>query len=188
MTDNYTREPAVRAFLEELSESTYEFKNRDGEMSPNYVLLPSGGRANRVLVAGTLMSIEDSSEDGNNTFWRARINDGTADMSVVAGQYQPEASQKLSELNENKSIPPAYVMVVGKPDVYTEDGNSIVSIKAENLRIITKDEKAVWMSNTLRETKNRLEYGEDEEKAEKQYNNRLEWLDDELLESLSDSV
>lgn len=184
MSQSYNREPAIRTFLAELQESTHEFKDGDSEMSPRYVLLPSGRRANRVLIGGTLTSVE--SDDGE--FWRARVNDGTGEISVVAGQYQPEASQKLSELSKDDSIPPAYVLVVGKPDVYTEDESSIVSVKAESIRVITEAERSIWISSTLKDTQDRLDDGEDSEMAEQQYGSRTEWIDDELFESLQNTL
>lgn len=185
----YQREHAVRTFIAELSQATHEFKDGDGDRAPNYVLLPSGGQANRVMIAGTVTNIEDAAENDDTTFWRANVNDGTDEMSVFAGQYQPDAQSKLRELHEEDSIPPAYLMVVGKPDVYEDDEDgAIVSIKAEQLRVIDGDERAIWISQALRHTKRRFDEQHDGLSPETIYNNPTAWFDDELLESLAESL
>jgi RPA family protein len=116
----FSREVARRIFAEELRNSNLSF--RDGEdqhqYAPMYLLTPTGAKCNRVFIVGTLTERDDIG--GDTEYWRGRIVDPTSSILVYAGQYQPEAAQKLSSIE-----PPAYVAVVGKPNLYqTEDENT----------------------------------------------------------------
>ena len=105
----FSREVAKRIFAEELRNSNLSF--RDGEdqhqYAPMYLLTPTGAKCNRVFIVGTLTERDDIG--GDTEYWRGRIVDPTGSILVYAGQYQPEAAQKLASIE-----PPAYVAVVGK--------------------------------------------------------------------------
>jgi hypothetical protein len=49
-----TREVARRVFASEFNDAAYTFKESDDERAPVYLLLPTGERANRVFLVGTL--------------------------------------------------------------------------------------------------------------------------------------
>jgi RPA family protein len=118
-----TREVAKRAFATEFNDAGFSFKESDDERAPVYLLFPTGAKANRVFLIGTLTETEDVGED--NEYWRGRIVDPTGTFFVYAGQYQPEAAQELRELT-----PPAYVAVSGKPRTFqTDDGTTNVSVR-----------------------------------------------------------
>lgn len=145
------REVAQRVFADEFNDATYTFRESDEERAPVYVLLPTGAKANRVFVVGTLTETEDvGSED---EYWQGRVVEPTGTFFVYAGQYQPEAAGMLRETE-----PPAFVAVVGKPRTYdTDDGNVNVSLRPEHLTIVTETDRHQWVTETAERTLDRLE-------------------------------
>jgi hypothetical protein len=130
------------------------FKEDDDEYAPGYLLLPSGGKANRVFIAGTLISKED--RDGNYAF---KINDSTGEFALYAGQYQPEAAEALRDIDT-----PAYVSVVGKPDTFEGDDGTILStIRPERVAEITKEQRDKWVAETAQQTLDRLNKSPEED-------------------------
>jgi hypothetical protein len=146
-----TREVARRAFAAEFNDATYTFKESDDDRAPVYSLLPTGERANRVFVVGTLTETEDVGEDSE--YWRGRIVDPTGTFFAYAGQYQPEAASALRETET-----PAYVAVVGKPRTYeTEEGDVNVSLRPESITIVDAATRDRWVVETAERTLNRIE-------------------------------
>ena len=146
-----TREVARRVFASEFNDSTYTFKESDDERAPNYALLPTGNRANRVFIVGTLTETEDVGEESE--YWRGRVVDPTGTFFVYAGQYQPEAASILRETE-----PPAYVAVVGKPRTYeTEDGTVNVSVRPESIAVVDAATRDRWVVETAERTLERIE-------------------------------
>ena len=145
------REVARRAFAREFNDASHTFTESDEERAPVYLLLPTGARANRVLVVGTLTETEDVGDDSE--YWRGRVVDPTGTFFVYAGQYQPEAAAVLRELE-----PPAYVAVVGKPRTYeTDDGTVNVSIRPESITVVDDATRDRWVIETAERTMDRLE-------------------------------
>ncbi|SFB67185.1 hypothetical protein SAMN05444422_1017 [Halobiforma haloterrestris] len=146
-----TREVARRVFASEFNDATYSFKESDDERAPNYALLPTGDRANRVFIVGTLTETEDVGEDSE--YWRGRVVDPTGTFFVYAGQYQPEAAATLRDTE-----PPAYVSVVGKPRTYeTEDGTVNVSVRPESIAVVDEGTRDRWVAETAERTLERIE-------------------------------
>jgi RPA family protein len=151
-----SREVARRVFATEFNDASYTFKESDDERAPVYLLLPTGERANRVFLVGTLTEKEDVGED--NEYWRGRIVDPTGTFFVYAGQYQPEAASALRELE-----PPAYVAVVGKPRTYeTDDGSVNVSVRPESITAVDAATRDRWVVETADRTLARLDGFDDE--------------------------
>ncbi|MEM2097767.1 MAG: hypothetical protein QXI70_06400 [Methanothrix sp.] len=148
----YSREVARRVFLEELRRSDLSFREGDdSQYAPQYLLTPTGARCNRVFVVGTLIERDDIGEEVE--YWRGRLADPTGSILIYAGQYQPEASRALAEIEI-----PAFVAVVGKPSVYeTEDGKKITSIRAEAIQKVDLDTRNKWIIEAARRTLERLE-------------------------------
>ncbi|QLG28533.1 DNA-binding protein [Halorarum halophilum] len=151
-----TREVARRVFAREYNDASYTFKESEDERAPLYLLLPTGERANRVFLVGTLTEKEDVGEDSE--YWRGRIVDPTGTFFAYAGQYQPEAASALRELE-----PPAYVAVVGKPRTYeTDDGTVNVSVRPESITSVDAATRDRWVVETARRTLERVDRFDDE--------------------------
>jgi len=149
----FSREVAKRIFAEELKSSNYSF--RDGEdqhqYAPQYLLTPTGAKCNRVFVVGTLTEKDDIG--GDTEYWRGRVVDPTGSILIYAGQYQPEAAQILANMEA-----PSFVAVVGKPNLYqTDDGNIIISLRAESIQRVDENTRNLWIIDTARRTLGRLE-------------------------------
>jgi RPA family protein len=146
-----TREVARRAFAAEFNDATYTFKESDDDRAPVYSLLPSGQRANRVFVVGTLTETEDVGDDSE--YWRGRIVDPTGTFFAYAGQYQPEATSVLRETET-----PAYAAVVGKPRSYeTDEGDVNVSLRPESITVVDGETRNRWVVETADRTLDRIE-------------------------------
>jgi uncharacterized protein len=149
----FSREVARRIFAEELRSSNYSF--RDGEdqhqYAPSYLLTPTGAKCNRVFMVGTLTEKDDIGSD--TEYWRGRVVDPTGSILIYAGQYQLEAAQKLAGMES-----PSFVAVVGKPNLYqTDDGNIIISLRAESIQKVDEATRNQWILDTARRTLERLE-------------------------------
>jgi RPA family protein len=147
-----TREVALRVFAREFNDASYTFKESDDDRAPVYLLLPTGDRANRVFVVGTLTETEDVGEDSE--YWQGRIVDPNGDtFFTYAGQYQPDAASALRDLE-----PPAYVSVVGKPRTFeTDDGEVNVSVRPESITEVDEAERDRWVVETARRTTERIQ-------------------------------
>jgi len=157
MSSTPTREIARRVFAQEFNDATYTFKESDDDRAPVYVLLPTGQRANRVFVVGTLTETDDVGEEAE--YWQGRIVDPNGDtFFTYAGQYQPDAASMLRDLE-----PPEYVAVVGKPRTYeTDDGNVNVSIRPESITAVNETTRDRWVVETAERTLERIQAFETE--------------------------
>ena len=179
-----TREVARRAFATEFNDATYTFKESDDDRAPVYSLLPTGQRANRVFVAGTLTETEDVGNDSE--YWRGRIVDPTGTFFAYAGQYQPEATSVLRETET-----PAYVTVVGKPRTYeTDEGDVNVSLRPESISVVDAATRNRWVVETADRTLDRIEAFDETNEyatmAETQYDPDLSVYRDGVVAALED--
>ena len=156
-----TREVARRVFADEFNDATHTFKESNEERAPVYVLLPTGARANRIFIVGTLTETEDVGEDSE--YWQGRVVDPNGDpFFVYAGQYQPEAASMLRELE-----PPEYVAITGKPRTFeTDDGTVNVSVRPESITTVGPDTRDRWVVETAEQTLDRIEAFEAGEMSE----------------------
>lgn len=148
----FSREVARRVYAEELRSSNYSFRDSDdqNQYAPQYLLTPTGAKCNRVFMVGTLTEKDDIG--GDTEYWRGRVVDPTGSILIYAGQYQPEAAQILANMEA-----PAFVAVVGKPNLYqTEDGNIIISIRAESIQRVDGATRNQWIMDAARRTHERL--------------------------------
>lgn len=150
------REFAHRVFIAELAKVNMTFKESEDKFAPNYALLPSGVKANRVLIIGTLMESEHVG-DANAERFRFKLADPTGSMLMSASrQYQPEAYNSLSDLEA-----PTYVALVGKPYTY-ESGDEgkkklYVGVRPESIISVDADTANMWINEALLATVERLE-------------------------------
>jgi hypothetical protein len=189
MASTPTREVARRVFAREFNDASYTFKESDDERAPIYLLLPTGERANRIFVVGTLTETEDVGEDSE--YWQGRIVDPNGDtFFTYAGQYQPDAASALRELE-----PPAYVSLVGKPRTFeTDDGEVNVSIRPESITRVGEAERDRWVVETAERTIDRIrafesELGEDTpseyvEMAREQYGTSMDAYREAVTQAL----
>ena len=179
-----TREVARRAFAAEFNDATYTFKESDDDRAPVYSLLPSGQRANRVFVVGTLTETEDVGDDSE--YWRGRIVDPTGTFFTYAGQYQPEATSVLRETET-----PAYAAVVGKPRSYeTDEGDVNVSLRPESITVVDGETRNRWVVETADRTLDRIEAFDEADEyaamAKTQYDPDLSVYRDQAIAALED--
>lgn len=153
----FKREPAVRIFAQELSQTSLSTGKDEGEkadrFTPTYAFSPTGARINRAFLVGTLTEVEEM-ETSNSTFIKGRLVDATGAIGIMAGQFQPEVASTLRELAGKL---PVFVAVVGKPNIYKpKDGGSYTSIRPEDIHVV--DEKIVetWTSETAKRTLERI--------------------------------
>ncbi|MGQ4556958.1 RPA family protein [Halobellus sp. GM3] len=146
------REVAKHVFAAELNEATYTFKTSQDERAPVYVALPTGVRANRVCVMGTVTDVEDVGTD-DQEYLRVRVVDPTGTFWVYAGQYQHEALKNLKKIQ-----PPEFLAVIGKPRTYkTDDGAINVSLVPEDVGVVDISTRDIWVFEAARRTLERVE-------------------------------
>jgi RPA family protein len=183
MSQAPTREVAKRVFAREFNDATYTFKESDDERAPNFALLPTGDRANRVFVVGTLTETEDIGDDSE--YWRGRVVGPTGTFFVYAGQYQPDAAAFLRDAN-----PPEYVAVVGKPSTFeTDEGSVNVSLRPESITASDETSRERWIVETAERTLDRIETFDAETNeyggmAREHYDTAVETYRREVLEAL----
>ena len=147
----FEREPARRVFAAELRECRFQFRDGEDEKSPTFVLLPTGERCNRIFLVGTLT--EKQRQGDQNIFYRGRVVDPSGTFFVMAGSYQPEAMQQIAKIDT-----PAFVAVVGKPNLYqTPDGAFLVSVRVESITVVDKETRDLWVLDTAARTLDRIE-------------------------------
>lgn len=179
------REVARRVFATEFNDATYSFKESEDDRAPNYGLLPTGERANRVFIVGTLTETEDVGEESE--YWRGRVVDPTGTFFVYAGQYQPEAAGVLRDLE-----PPAYVAVTGKPRTYeTDDGEVNVSVRPESITPVDQETRDRWVVETAERTLDRIsgfeaDGNEYARMAREQYGDDLSTYQEAVIAALED--
>jgi RPA family protein len=177
------REVARRLFASEFNDIGYVFTESDDDMAPNYALLPTGAKANRVYFVGTLTDTEDVGSD--DEYWQARVVDPTETFYVYAGQYQPEAVRVLSKLET-----PEYVAVVGKPRTYeTDTGMVNVAIRPESITVVDEPTRERWVIETAEQTLDRLEHYDNETNdyarmVDERYTTSLETYREEIITAL----
>ena len=143
------REVAHRVFAAEFDDATLSYSESDEERAQNYVVTPTGARANRLFVAGVLTELE---EVGNGQL-RARIADPTGVFVVYAGQYQPEALAALERLDR-----PAFLALTGKARTFQpEDSDRVfTSIRPESISEIDAATRDRWIVETSARTLDRI--------------------------------
>ena len=177
------REVAKRLFACEFNDATYTFKESEDELAPNYTLLPTGDRVNRLFFAGTLTETNDVGSDSE--YWQGRVVDPTGTFYIYAGQYQPEAASTLRQIET-----PTYVTVVGKPRSYeTDDGETNVAVRPESITQVDEPTRDRWVVEAADQTIERLEAFDAEtndyaQMARDEYGERLSPYREAAIEAL----
>lgn len=156
------RQVAKRVLAAELHDATETFSESDDERAPNFTVLPTGERANRVFFVGTLTDTEDVSNDGNGGRFRGKISGPTGTFYVYAGQYQPDAATALRSIE-----PPEFVAITAKFNQFinNETDKTMVGLTPESVTVVDEDTQQRWVAEAARLTRERVE-SFDEESAD----------------------
>jgi hypothetical protein len=143
------REVAYRLFAAEYDDADFSYSESDEERAPNYVVTPTGARANRVFVVGVLTETEQVNDD----VLRARVVDPTGAFVVYAGQYQPDELAFLERVD-----PPTFVAVTGKARTFQPDDSDRVytSVRPESINEVTAETRDRWTVGTAEQTLQRV--------------------------------
>lgn len=153
----FKREPAVRIFAQELASveltAGKEETEKADRFTPTYAFSPTGAKINRVFVCGVLTEV-DEMETSSASFIKGRLVDATGGVGIMAGQYQPEVAVALRDMAGKL---PAFVAVIGKPNIYKpKDGGCYVSIRPEDVRVVSEQIVETWTGETARQTLERI--------------------------------
>jgi hypothetical protein len=144
------REIAYRIFAGEYNRSTVRISPEANRM-PSHVLTELGTRVNRLFVVGVLTDAEQINEA--KEVWRAHLSDPTGMFTLYSGLYQPDVSVVLKEVET-----PVYLAVVGKAHTYEpEEGKTFVSLRPEQVKVVSESIRNYWALETYKHTKRRLE-------------------------------
>ncbi|MFB6185788.1 MAG: RPA family protein, partial [Halobacteriaceae archaeon] len=149
-TNATRREIAHRMFATEYQDSTYSYSESEEDRAPNYIISPTGQRANRLFIIGVVTEVEAVNEDTR----RVRVVDPTGAFLLYAGQYQPDIVTLLDEIEI-----PSFVAVTGKTNTFQPDGSDeiITSIRPESVNTVTQETRDRWIINTAEHTLNRID-------------------------------
>lgn len=143
------REVAHRLFAAEFDDSTLSYSESDEERAPNYVVTPTGVRANRLFVAGVLTAVERV----NDETVRGRIADPTGAFVTYAGQYQPEVQTAIESMES-----PSFVALTGKARSFEPEDADVVytSVRPESVASISAETRDHWIVAAARSTLQRV--------------------------------
>jgi RPA family protein len=143
------REVAYRVFAAEYEDADFSYSESDEERAPNYVITPTGARANRLFVIGVLTETERVNDD----VLRARIVDTTGAYVAYAGQYQPDELAFLE-----RADPPMFVALSGKARTFQPDDSGTVytSVRPESINEVDAATRDRWVVTTAEQTLDRV--------------------------------
>lgn len=149
-----SRQPARRVFEDELAASTFAFSEEDRETAPQYLLLPTGARANRVLMAGVITDVSEVAEDDGSSSLQGRFAGDKNALNVYPNQYAG-GDQILEPFYEET---PEIALIVAKPKVSNrETGQDQVYLNVEWAQPISPSRRERWVARTATETVDRIE-------------------------------
>ena len=144
------REVAFRLFAAEFDDAEFDYSESDEERAPNYVVTPTGARANRLFAVGVLTEVESV----NPEMVRGRVVDPTGAFVTYAGQYQPEALAVLE-----RTEPPAFVALSGKARTFEPDDDDDVvysSVRPESVSAVDAETRDRWVVTAAERTLDRV--------------------------------
>lgn len=188
-SSSINRKPAKRAFAAEFDDATEIIQPGDDDRAAKYALLPSGERANRLFVVGTVTQIENIGTTSD--YMQARVVGPTGTFFVYAGKYQPDEMARLKQIDT-----PEFVAVVGKPRKHEreEEGDVLTSLTPEAISVVNRATREKWVVETGEQTLERID---DMEAGESDHGDLIRETYDELdqtgyretvLDTLADSA
>ena len=143
------REPAWRVFANEYNSSSPVIRG-SGERSPSYVITPLGAKVNRLFVVGVLTDVESLA--GENELIRAHVSDPTGVYTLYSGQFQPEVTATLLNVDT-----PSFIAFVGKVRIFEpEEGVLYLSVRPESVYEVNSSARDRWILETCRNTWERI--------------------------------
>jgi RPA family protein len=149
-THDATTAPAVsskRNVAHRISASAFGASKADSEPiegfehDAKFIVTPKGVKVNRVFVVGALLELAETSDSGSGTV-KARLVDHTGHFLLMAGDFLPEARQKLSETKA-----PCYIAVIGKVAWFEAgDGKIVKYIRPEEVAVVDESVQKMWKS------------------------------------------
>jgi len=157
------REVAYRIFSFELVDTQYEERgestgtesaqNIDEGITkiPNFVITPTGLRANRVLIIGKLIA---KSQLGERDMWKCEISDGLGTFYVITGAYQGQPLEFVKKVN-----PPEFVFLTGKIKTYQPDNSNriYISIRPEIMTRSNREMYYYWLLQSAKALLRRID-------------------------------
>jgi hypothetical protein len=151
MTDTYIPQPGRRISICEMQQIRNSGKDGGEQTAPTYAILPSGERVYRFFWIGVLT---DTKKDPNGNI-TGFLADPTGMIRMrVHPQYQEKAFAALSLIEA-----PQFIAVSAKVNIYAPpDAKSdeiYVTLKPDDLAVVTKIDRLLWTQETLAATDNR---------------------------------
>lgn len=156
-----SRHVARHVSVSELTDAVYRFTDTGDDNAPVYTLLPTGQRANRVIVSGTFLGHSFAKDTTDETpRVQVRVNDGVASVVVSAvkgfNEYAYRQLVRLSDIITHKNDSEvATVKVIGKIFTYGQDTTEI-GISPEQIVTVSTQTRRDWVVSTTRETHTRI--------------------------------
>lgn len=180
------REVARRVFAQEYAESDIQERSGDTEYAPSYIITPTGAKCNRLFIIGVITEVSDIGTE--KELYRARVSDPTGTFLLYAGNFQPQATNFLSEVE-----PPEFIAATGKSNIYEPDEETtITSIRPEAINKSNELERDRWIIKTAERTLDRMKdinkrikshYGYKEQKYYEMIKESLKYVLDKTQET-----
>lgn len=147
----FVRNPIRRCFIDELLKTDMQIiEDKNSPKPTKYIITPTGAKCNKILLCGALIEKDIIGEI--SPIWRGKLVDPTGSISIYAGQYHPEVFQTITEIEL-----PEFVMMVGKPSIYTtEDNIQKMSIWVNRITTTTSEIRRNWIIETAKLTAKRI--------------------------------
>jgi len=162
-SDGPRRQNAVRVLAAEYQQVDEQFSVSDDDRAPNFALLPTGGRASRVMVSGTATEVGDNEDDTYTSLSvvdQSSHSEAVEEAKVSAGTGDWDAALR----NQIRDIEtPEFVTVVGGTNVFDfedeEDGSRVrgANIDPEVIAEVGTGQRDKWTVETLHRTLERIE-------------------------------
>jgi len=160
-----SRQPAKRVLAPELTTAHLQVEGETDDddedtNAPNFLVLPSGDGANRVLMVGVATAIKDVGEGEEYLRLRCTDPDGNV-FFTYAGQWSKGPKATLTDLEV-----PSHVAIVGKPKTYEQEGEVFVSLNPESISEISPDQYNDMLVEATEATVERFTGEQGEQKLE----------------------
>jgi RPA family protein len=129
-------------------------QDTDDDINPTeYQLLPTGFGVNRVAVAGTVLSVEETNSEYNSLRMGVADQTGSIDVYVTPRFASDSAMRTAREVQ-----PPAHVIIYGKAKTLERnDGETDFIVDPETMVEIDQETRNRWTAEAVEHTAERLQ-------------------------------